>query len=143
MVDDEPIIRESLRQLLVHCGCEVETFDSGSAALARLAQRQFDVVITDFSMPGMSGDQLVARIRKLLPHQRIVMATAYVEEYKVFGQPDVAIDALLLKPFTFQALQDAIEMVLLPETPTELREVSPLTETSHPESSEAVRQPKP
>jgi CheY-like chemotaxis protein len=91
----------------------------------------------------MSGDQLVARIRKLIPHQRIVMATAYVEEYKVFGQPEAAIDALLLKPFTFQALQDAIEMVLLPETRNDLREISPVTETSQPEPPDSGRRTKP
>ena len=115
VVDDESMIREAMRQLLEHCGCEVEAFDNGQAALNRLAERTFDVVITDFSMPGMQGDQLVAHIRKLIPDQRIIMATAFLEEYKVFGQPGATINGLLFKPFTFRDLQDAIEAVLGPE----------------------------
>jgi CheY-like chemotaxis protein len=115
VVDDESMIREAMRQLLEHCGCEVETFDNGQAALARLAERAFDLVITDFSMPGMQGDQLVAHIRQLIPDQRIIMATAFLEEYKMFSQPNATINGLLFKPFTFRDLQDAIDAVLGPE----------------------------
>ena len=117
VVDDEPLVRDALSQLLGHCGCQVETADGGEAALAVLARRDFDVVITDFSMPGLHGDQLVARIRERWPAQRVIMATGFVDEYKVFGQPASHVDALLLKPFTFQELQDAIERVLTLEAP--------------------------
>jgi CheY-like chemotaxis protein len=112
IVDDEPMVREAMRQMLEHCGHEVEQVENGEAALAQLARREFDVVITDFSMPGMHGDQLVARIRERLPQQRIIMASGFVDEYRVFGQPGAHVDALLLKPFTFQELLDTLESVL-------------------------------
>ncbi len=119
VVDDEPMVREAISQLLEHCGHAVEQADGGEAALARLAQREFDVVITDFSMPGMPGDELVERIRERLPAQRVIMATGFVDEYKVFGRPAAHVDALLLKPFTFLELKDAIERVLALEPPDE------------------------
>ena len=100
------------KALLEHDGHEVTSADSGEAALAQLAQRKFDLVITDFSMPGMHGDQLVARIRQLMPNQPIIMATGFVEEYKVFGQASGGVDALLLKPFSLKELREAIEQVL-------------------------------
>lgn len=65
-------------------------------------------------MPDMLGDELVARIRQLLPAQRIIMVTAFVEEYKVFGHPESKVDALLIKPFSFKDLNEAIERVLPP-----------------------------
>jgi CheY-like chemotaxis protein len=60
----------------------------------------------------MHGDQLVAHIRQLAPTQPIIMATAYVEEYRIFGQASARVDALLLKPFSLNELRDAIERVL-------------------------------
>lgn len=115
VVDDEPIVRQSLQIILKHLGHRAELVDSAKAALARLSQSAFDIVITDYSMPDMLGDELVVRIRQLVPDQRIIMATAYVEEYKVFGHPDGRVDALLIKPFSFKDLNEAIERLLLPE----------------------------
>jgi CheY-like chemotaxis protein len=112
VVDDEPLVRHAIKMLLQHAGHKVWQADSGEAALEQLAQRSFDLIITDFSMPGMHGDQLVARIRQLLPAQPIIMATAFAEEYKVFGQPGGNVDALLVKPFTLQELHAAIAHVL-------------------------------
>ena len=100
-----------------HDGHQVWQADSGEAALVKLAQRKFDLVITDFSMPGMHGDQLVARIRQLIPTQPVIMITAFVEEYKIFGEASGRVDALLLKPFAFQELRDAIEQVLIQVQP--------------------------
>lgn len=112
VADDEPIVRRSLRMLLEHDGNEVCAVDNGEAALAQLTERRFDVVITDFSMPGMQGDQLVARIRQVQPDQPIIMSTAFVEEYKVFGQAFGSVDALLFKPFTLKELREAIDLAM-------------------------------
>lgn len=119
VADDEPIVRRSLKMLLEHDGHKVLAVESGEAALAQLAQGRFDLVITDFSMPGMHGDQLVARIRAIRPDQSIIMATAFVEEYKVFGQACGRVDALLLKPFSLAELREAMERVLAPGEPTQ------------------------
>lgn len=128
VVDDESMVREAMSQLLEHCGHEVEQAGGGEAALALLAQHSFDVVITDFSMPGMPGDQLVARIREHWPAQRVIMTTGFVEEYQAFGQRAAQVDALLLKPFTFQELKDAVEQVMAWEPPDEAGALPPLVE---------------
>ena len=112
VVDDEPLVRQSIKFLLKHAGHQAELADSAEAALARLSEDAFDIVITDYSMPGMRGDELVARVRQLVPEQRIIMATAFVEECQVLGQPSGGVDALLLKPFSFSELTGAIEQVL-------------------------------
>ena len=117
VVDDEAMVRRSMKLLLEHEGHEVCLADSGEAALEQLAQCKFDLIITDFSMPGMHGDQLVARIRQLIPNQPIIMCTAFVEEHKVFGDTSGRVDALLHKPFSIKELREAVKQVLTHEQP--------------------------
>jgi len=117
VVDDEPTVRKAVKMLLEHDGHHAETVDSGEAALAVLKHRQFDLIITDFSMPGMKGDQLVARIKKQLPDQPIIMATAFVDEFNIFGRPEGGVDLLLHKPFSLDDLRDAVAQVLAGKNP--------------------------
>jgi CheY-like chemotaxis protein len=124
LVDDEASIRRSLKMMLEYSGHEVRLAEGGEAALNQLAHHKFDLVITDFLMPDMHGDQLITSIRKLVPTQRIIMATAFVDEYKIYGQASGA-DALLLKPFTLKALSEAIEKIWAPEKPDATSEVPP------------------
>jgi EAL domain-containing protein (putative c-di-GMP-specific phosphodiesterase class I) len=63
-VDDEPGILRVLERYLSREGHNVETFDSGGAALARLPQGNFEVVISDIRMPGMDGIQLLRAVRE-------------------------------------------------------------------------------
>ena len=130
IVDDEALVREAMQRLLEHDGYEVEAFSDGQSVLKRLQERTFDLVITDFSMPGMSGDELVTRIRELSPSQRIILATAYVEEFRVFGQPQDNVDAVLLKPFSFKELGEAVELVMAHEH-HDGSQVPPIIERSH------------
>jgi DNA-binding response OmpR family regulator len=129
VVDDEEMVRRSMKMLLEHDGHEVCLADSGEAALEILAQRKFELVITDFSMPGMHGDQLVVRIRQLIPNQPIIMASAFVEEYKIFGEASGQVDALLLKPFGMKELRAAIEQVLIQAPPEQTSDLPPMAES--------------
>jgi CheY-like chemotaxis protein len=134
VVDDEAMVRDAIKRLLEHGGHVVVAADSGPAALSILEHRKFDVIITDFSMPGMQGDQLVSRIREQWPDQRIIMATAFVEEYKVFGEASGRVDYLLLKPFSLKDLHNAIETVLTQRTPSfDHDAVPPIVESPAPE----------
>lgn len=64
LVDDEPQLTRALSRLLVAAGYEVETAHDGAAAVARFKERFFDVVISDISMPGMGGLELLRAIRE-------------------------------------------------------------------------------
>jgi CheY-like chemotaxis protein len=126
VVDDEAIVRRAIKMLLEHDGHTVLTVDSGDLALAELAQRRFDLVITDFSMPRMKGDELVTHIRQLIPNQPVIMITAFVEEYKIFGDASGRVDSLLLKPFSLEELRDSIEHVLSKKRPVQINELPPV-----------------
>ena len=112
VVDDEAYVCDALKMLLTLDGHEVATANSGSEALALFDLRPFDVVITDYSMPAMKGDELAAAIKLKNPAQPIVMITAYVEVLTGTKSPLNGIDVLVSKPFRLEQLREAIAKVL-------------------------------
>ncbi len=99
VVDDEDVVAEMLVEVLRLEGYEVSSVRSASEALLRLASEPFGLLITDNSMPGMSGLDLLAEARSRWPELPVILMTAY-------GSIDVSIRAhelgaagYLLKPF--------------------------------------------
>ena len=102
-IDDEPLLRELLKELLERDGHEVEVSDNGQTGLdayraARERGRPFDVVITDLGMPYLDGRQ-VARILKLeSPDTPVIMLTGWGAFMKEEGALPTQVDAILSKP---------------------------------------------
>jgi CheY-like chemotaxis protein len=113
VVDDEPSVLRAVNLLLSLDGHEVSTVTSGAAALALLEQSQFDLVITDYSMVEMKGDQLATHIKARWPEQPILMATAFADEFNEHGKSAGGADYVLSKPFSRGELCAAIDRVLL------------------------------
>ncbi len=93
--------------LLSYDGHDVETASSGEEALAKHNGAEYDVVITDFSMPGMKGDQLSVALKERAPSKPVIMLTAFPP-----AQPPASIDLVLTKPFFVDSLRDALAKVL-------------------------------
>jgi CheY-like chemotaxis protein len=107
IVDDDALSREVLALLLHGAGYEVESADSGNAALLHLqtAQPLPQVVLTDLQMPGTSGDELSRQLRTLCGPGTLLMAMSA----SVPGDgSDEGFDAFLLKPFTVETFAAAI-----------------------------------
>ena len=77
IVDDEADIRDSVSDILLDFGYEVETAANGPEALATLEQRPFDVALLDFKMPGMDGLTLYREMRRLWPETSVILVSAY------------------------------------------------------------------
>ncbi len=105
VVDDDEAARESLKLLLGLDGHAVTEARDAAEALAKYEHGRFDLVITDYLMPNMLGDELAYTIRARAPSQPIIMVTAYVEKLK--DRPGV-VDAVLTKPFGVRELRLAI-----------------------------------
>lgn len=112
VVDDEAYVCDALKMLLTLDGHAVVTANSGAEALGLFSERSFDVVITDYSMPVMKGDELAATIKARKPSQPIVMITAYVEVLTGAKTPLEGIDVLVSKPFRLEQLREAIAKAL-------------------------------
>jgi CheY-like chemotaxis protein len=109
VVDDEPLVCEAVKMLLEFDGHEVVTAGNGNEALVLFDRGGFDLVITDYTMPGMKGDELALALKARSPGQPVIMLTAHAEMIKTIAVPLVGVDQLVSKPFQFSDLQDAIQ----------------------------------
>jgi len=112
VVDDERGIVIALKGLFTKEGYEVETAESGEEALEKVKAGLFHVIITDLSMKGMSGLDLLKKVREMDPACAVLMITAY-------GTQRIAVDAMkagaedyLPKPFDNDELRLKVRKVM-------------------------------
>ena len=108
VVDDEPLVCDAVKMMLNFDGHVVETATNGKEALAIFDEGKFDLVITDFEMPAMKGDEFAAAIKSRSPEQPVVMITAYAEMLHASGNPLPGVDFVISKPFLLENLREAI-----------------------------------
>ncbi len=112
IVDDERGIVIALKGLFTKEGYEVDTAESGEEALEKVKAGLFHVIITDLSMKGMSGLDLLRKVREMDPHCAVLMITAY-------GNQRIAVEAMkagaedyLPKPFDNDELRLKVRKVM-------------------------------
>jgi CheY-like chemotaxis protein len=113
-VDDEAPIAQLGEQILMRLGYRVTTETSAIAALERLQRSPtgFDLLVTDMTMPGMTGDQLADAARECCPDLPVVLCTGYSNPLPRARADAVGICAVVLKPVTMQLLAQTIRKVL-------------------------------
>jgi CheY-like chemotaxis protein len=103
LVDDEPLVGRSIHCLLELDGHRIDSFTSAPEALDHYQPGRYDVVITDYRMPAMTGLELATALKQRCPQQRIILLT---------GCPPAKLlpifDGVVLKPFTRASLLEAI-----------------------------------
>jgi DNA-binding NtrC family response regulator len=77
LLDDEPIVGKRLKPALEKIGCAVEVFEDPIAALARIKQKAFHIVVTDIRMDEMDGMQILDQVLTLYPETKVIMITGY------------------------------------------------------------------
>ena len=77
LLDDEPIVGKRLKPALAKIGCTVEVFENPRAALERIDQHEFDIVVTDIRMDEIDGLQVLQQVRKKSPRTKVIMITGY------------------------------------------------------------------
>ena len=112
VAEDEPTLREGIATAFRDRGWQVEEASDGSAAIARLEEEVYDVVVTDYKMPGTSGLDVVKRCKMLNEGTVALMMTA-------FGTVESAIEAMkagtfdyILKPFDLEELEMKVERAM-------------------------------
>ncbi len=103
-VDDEPVVLDSFRKILVLAGFSVDTVESGPEALTLLRTRTYDFLFTDLKMPGMNGVEVVKAAKHLRPDLDVAVVTG-------FGTIETAVETMqygavdyVQKPFTEEEL---------------------------------------
>jgi len=114
VVDDEPALVELMRSQLEIRGYRVTAFASPMDAWLHFSSHasDFDIVVTDLTMPQLSGADLAERILRLRPDMPIVMATGYGTSQQEERARDMGLRRLLMKPFSMALLDEAIQEAL-------------------------------
>lgn len=116
-VDDDGLVRRSLEILLREAGYEPTVASGGQEALGFLAERHFDLLITDIRMPAMDGLQVIQAVRqychemKKQPIPEIVL-TAYNDEQVRQSAMRLGVREFLLKPFKVDEFLKVLEQCL-------------------------------
>jgi two-component system, chemotaxis family, chemotaxis protein CheY len=116
VVDDFSTMRRIVRNLLVELGFSnplIQEADDGNAALAMLKASPFDMVVTDWNMPNMTGIELLQAIRaeprlKSLP---VLMVTAENNREQIIAAAQAGVNGYIVKPFTAITLKEKLDKI--------------------------------
>lgn len=111
-VEDEISIRISLKETI---GDEFKKFsiaEDGKAGLEKFLSTQYDLIISDISMPKMSGIEMVAEIRKISKKIPIILLSAYSDKEKLLQAIDIGVTKYLIKPIDPEELLKTISKII-------------------------------
>ena len=113
-VDDEKSLIDLGRDLLTRLGYQVETRASGIDAIEafRVDPQKFDLVISDMTMPKMTGDEMVRQIRAIRPDIPIILCSGFSERIHSQATDTIGISAVLMKPVIYADLAHTVHRVL-------------------------------
>ncbi|MGD9066601.1 MAG: response regulator, partial [Desulfobacterales bacterium] len=113
-VDDEPELVALSREILERLGYQVVTKNNGIDALQEFRERpnHFDVVVTDMTMPKMTGERLAHELIGIRPDIPIILCTGFNEQINEQKAKAIGIKAFLMKPLTVNQLAKTVRAVL-------------------------------
>jgi len=111
IVDDDAMIRDTLKELLSeYYACQ--TADTADEAFARLAEKPYDLVLTDISMPEISGLELLGRVLQLYPKTPVIVVSGITDQEHVQGLIKLGAFDFLLKPFRLEVVEKSVRRAL-------------------------------
>lgn len=113
VVDDDPLSLGVTAGLLEQVGYQVSAFNNANDAIAFLDSNSSDVVLTDIKMPGVTGIELLERIRSIDPELPVILMTAYAELKTAIDAVQKGAFGFLQKPYKpaqlFQSIKKAVD----------------------------------
>lgn len=108
VVDDDDAIRDTLYELLSE-EYVCQTAETAEKAFARLEADAYDVVLTDISMPGLSGLELLGHIRQKFPDTPVIIISGIGDQEHAQGLIKLGAFDFLLKPFTLEVVEKSVK----------------------------------
>ncbi|MBP1596906.1 MAG: Glycine cleavage H-protein [Acidobacteria bacterium] len=123
-VDDEPIVLDSFRKILVTAGYAIDTVESGREALGLVQRNKYDFVFTDLRMPEMDGLDVVKGVHHFSPETDIVVITGYATIESAVGAMKYGAVDYVQKPFTEDELADFTKKCLIRRQDRQQKQIS-------------------
>jgi DNA-binding response OmpR family regulator len=112
IIDDDEEMSSLLRDFLKDEGYEADFANNGGAALRKMSQNPFDLVLTDFRMPGLTGLDILPEVKKLQPAASVMVITAFGSKELYHRSLERGADAYVEKPIRFHELRVLIDEML-------------------------------
>lgn len=112
VADDEESVRSFVARALEHYGHSVDTAADGGAALQRLAEQRYDLLLADIVMPVMDGISLALKLSATQPDLKILLMTGYAKEQQRAHNLQEIIHDVIAKPFSMEDLGSAVNAAL-------------------------------
>ncbi|MEN8243592.1 MAG: response regulator [Thermodesulfobacteriota bacterium] len=104
LVDDDGLIRDSLSMAFLSRGCNIKTVESAEKGIEVLQKEHFDIIVSDFKLPGMNGMEFFEKAGLSRAGSVNVLISGNVREEDLEGKEALGIDEFLEKPFTVMTL---------------------------------------
>lgn len=138
-VDDEEIVLDSFRKILVLDGYSVDTVQTGQEALGLIQTHHYDFVFTDLRMPAMDGVDVVKSVKHLRPDIDVIIITGYATvETAVECMKHGAMD-YVQKPFTEDELRGFVKQAVIRQKDQRERQLKPKVHITHGAEANATR----
>jgi CheY-like chemotaxis protein len=111
-VDDQAIIRDLLVNMFGSAGHEVTTADRGEEGIAKFKIQRFDLVVTDLSMPDLSGWEVAREVKKMRPEVPVILITGWGQNFDEEKLKEAGVDRVVTKPFRIEQLMKTVEELL-------------------------------
>lgn len=111
VADDDETIREALYEFLSE-EHRCQTAESAEEALARLDEEPYDLVLTDISMPGLSGLELLGHSRQKYPDTPVIIISGIADKVHAEGLMKIGAFDYLLKPFRLESVDKSVKRAL-------------------------------
>jgi len=108
LVDDEKGITDSLRDFFRHRGFAVQTANSGEEALSSLKSDRPDIIFLDIRMRGMSGLDVLEKVKRIDKTIKVIMLTIHDEEEMINKAKELGADEYITKPFRVDYLEEVV-----------------------------------
>jgi len=112
IVEDEAVVRESVRDWLVEDGYDVDVAENGEEALKKIKKEEFGVIVLDLKLPGIDGLQVFEQAKELQPETKGVIITAYPSKETQERAKRLGLMDYLAKPFKVEDLEKLITQAL-------------------------------
>jgi len=108
LIDDDEWIRDSLCIFFESEGCHLTALETAEEGMEALKNHDFDILVTDYRLPGMDGLAFLRRIQDTRPHIMTILITAYKSEDVVSEAMRLGVQDFIEKPFTTKTIEKSL-----------------------------------
>jgi DNA-binding NtrC family response regulator len=112
LVDDDEWIRDSLSLFFEAEGCDLLTFETAEEGMEAVKKQAYDIVISDYKLPGMDGLEFLRRVRENQPNAFEVLITAYANCEIVKEANEIGVKDIIPKPFTSEDVETSLARII-------------------------------